>query len=471
MRLAVLSLLALLVPIACSKDGATGDGTTAAVGYRSGARIKVRVLRAGDVFELAGLRDAQRNEPCEPRPAADGELRCLPTNTTFEIAYTDATCQTPIAVDSSMGTPCAVGALPVTTTASLLVEPGSDTCGVRRATVYALGAPVGAPSALYRRDATGACTGGGPVQGKFVAVGAELPPSSFVKLRESTEARGEDLSARFIVGDDGLRVLKGARDTKRQVDCDPAFTAAGARCIQQAASINGSAFSDNACSTKVARGFGCEPRFATEVKTANECDVQGETSVYALGTALSSTFVGSGGACAASAPPLADTFAVGAQVDAKELPALERVVTGTGPIRVVEWRRNGELVARGQTTTPDGEQAFALHVGDAVRWAPPTRLYVSPSPAPGDAFADSACTTRLVTADACDSLALITMAPTGSCQGERVFQRGARHDGPAYTLGPSNACVPLAVDAKKALYAIGAEVPATSLAEAVEADL
>jgi hypothetical protein len=74
-------------------NGATGDGI-----YKSGTRIKVKVLRSGDGAQVfAGLFDSQRQEDCVVRETTTG-MRCLPIGiaTLSTIYFTDETCSSSV---------------------------------------------------------------------------------------------------------------------------------------------------------------------------------------------------------------------------------------------------------------------------------------------------------------------------------------------------------------------------------------
>ena len=486
--------LLVLLPVACSSSepssatgpspdgGATGADASgdaspsiAAAAFKSGSRLKILVRRAGDAFQVTGLKDTQRDEVCNVRKAADGEMRCLPTNTTQEIVFTDASCKSPVARTQYIPPKCNLGALApsIVSTVALRADPGSDVCGTRATTVFAVGSPIATPASVFFLSEAGVCTAVAPGSGTFSALGAEIPPASFVKVTTADEARGPELTARFAVSEDGLRQLQSARDAKKDLECRPGLTASGTRCLPtDRADVLPNIFADATCTTNAAVTFACTAKYVAARKLRDTCDLQGETSLFTVGAVVASPFSGGGGsACTAYTSPT-PVVGIGAPVSEQEFPSVDRVLAGTGPVRTVEWQSGGQTVARDESfVTAEGELCFPQLLGGSARCAPPTRLFLDDTGRAGDAFADAACTVRLATAEACETLAFITVASGVECGGTRVFARGAKHTGPIYTLDAGKACVGAAAEATKAYYGLGAELPTSTFAEVTSGEL
>ena len=70
--------------------------------------------------------DSQYGQECQPRTAADGSLRCLPTAGTFLDLYTDASCTVPIASDEAPLDFCPSRLVPSVVSVR---QPGPRVCG------------------------------------------------------------------------------------------------------------------------------------------------------------------------------------------------------------------------------------------------------------------------------------------------------------------------------------------------------
>ncbi|MBL8741190.1 MAG: hypothetical protein JNK04_08855, partial [Myxococcales bacterium] len=94
---------------ACGDDTAAGGGGGGVGGegggasadplemrWTSGSRLKIKVQRAGDAEQFAGVHDVELDAPCVILPAGDGSLRCVPSGQA-RVVYTDPDCTDAVA--------------------------------------------------------------------------------------------------------------------------------------------------------------------------------------------------------------------------------------------------------------------------------------------------------------------------------------------------------------------------------------
>lgn len=166
-------------------DGGTGGGGTGGGGgggiNRSGTRIKMKVLNAGDgakVFQ--NPYDTQRGEDCLFGLASDGQMRCIPAFN-HQIAgvsgshYADSACTVPVGIADASSAECAAPKY----LASVVVVCSSTV----RYTLYQRGGEV---SPVYSKSGA-SCTASAPVGFRFYLVGPEIPPSSFQSATPAIE--------------------------------------------------------------------------------------------------------------------------------------------------------------------------------------------------------------------------------------------------------------------------------------------
>lgn len=460
--------LAVFVLVTSCKDDPAAPKPAA---FESGSRLKVKVYRAGDAEQFLAFRDSLNNELCDTATAADGALRCLPGGGANEVQYTDPGCANPV-VALPISSPCGT---PVGGSFAAMSERTPDACAPARRRIFALGAAIATPGQTFTRAGTSTCSPVfNPPGRSYVALGAEVPPSSFVKMKQAEEARGPGLVAVYLVGEDGSRLLKSARDLKHDVACSPMKTASGYRCVPDGPVTSGYTFVDRDCTTEGAAFFSdCgDARFGRRAArdAANVCS-DSVTSIYTLGPRQTAGSQSDGaGKCRPSTLAIAT---LGAQVPDQEFPSLERVVVGEGAVRNVEWRSDGAVVARDpQFQTASGHLCLAQKLADGKsHCAPPTLLYLAVPPSPSDVFADAACTQRVAFTSECEPPEFIVMSQAETCAGEREFQRGASVTGGLYKLDGSKACVAATAEANQSYFLVGPEVLATTFTEVVTVEL
>lgn len=242
----------MMVSVCALAWSACTDHRALGTDLQSGSRLKARSFTAeSGAAVLADWYDTLLEVACAPRLAADGRTRCLPTNPGASAAaagpggsvtsvgtFSDAACSQEI---RAWGSPCEIPAY--------LTSPQADLCGVVGLQVFAVEGEA-TPDTIYRRSgAAGDCVPvGAPTEGlTYLAVGAEVPPSTFVELvAEGSAAGGGRLRKRFYRGEDGARVPLGLEDHQLGVACALASDRDGAlRCLPGAADV--SYFADGSC--------------------------------------------------------------------------------------------------------------------------------------------------------------------------------------------------------------------------------
>lgn len=452
--------------------------------YTSGARLEVELDDGGDGAEVfVRVLDTERDVACSFKRAADGELRCLPSGGT--IRYLDAACETPIVLvpaSACSATPT-VGALTVPTN---LPEGCGPTEAVR---LYALGAEVAVVDEVYRRDVgpSGAqCTPMATSAEAALLVADELDPTQFVGAHEVLVPRTDEVSARYLVADDGLVLLSSAVDATRGLACLPAVVGGGAVCAPSTgvtASYDDLAlYADAACApTSRAASTTIDPSCPLpDVGTATEtlaATCESVTHVFELGAELTQVFVLDGASACVDITPLATEgqrfFEVGAELTPAELGAVAESAGGSGRLRAPVFTA-GDLPIGQASAFRDADldrPCAPLTFTDGVRrCVPPWSPFV-----PGaSGFADAQCTEPLIpapTVAACApdveyAVELATAGPNGcATEALRVFKIGAPHSGTRYTLDQAGACVTLT--AAGAVHASNGEVAPELFAQLV----
>jgi hypothetical protein len=126
------------------------------------------IVLGGEPFDTKPY-DTQRKEECSFRPAADGKLRCLPTNAVPTRFYADAQCTQPVVLSTPPPPGCTI-------VPTIAVAEDSTSCPTRYR-YFARGATV--TSALFQKNDASCDQLASSTQ--VQAVGAELPASTFVE--------------------------------------------------------------------------------------------------------------------------------------------------------------------------------------------------------------------------------------------------------------------------------------------------
>lgn len=146
---------------------------TASADPTSGSRLKAQ-YRLGDdgskEYIAGSWFDSQRSEVCSFGPAADGTQRCMPDGAVASV-FADDTCQSPLLMlESSCTAP----------SYALQIAPSTCDANPGAIHVFSVGAAT-TPSTLYVQAGSTCYQAGTATSGfTYYAVGAEIPPSSFV---------------------------------------------------------------------------------------------------------------------------------------------------------------------------------------------------------------------------------------------------------------------------------------------------
>ncbi len=171
-----------------SSSTSTGGGNhDRQAGFVSGSRLKTRVFTASDgAVEYRGFYDSQLNVDCRFGTANDGETRCLPQGAGLTAGpyFADAACTAPIALGFCSGTPPAYVFKPTAGAASCTWGMGSELTTPGGA-FFAVG-PALSLATYYSKYSACTAVAGQPGY-QYFALGAEVPPSTFVDATEVIE--------------------------------------------------------------------------------------------------------------------------------------------------------------------------------------------------------------------------------------------------------------------------------------------
>ncbi|CAN5808308.1 hypothetical protein BH11MYX2_BH11MYX2_31250 [soil metagenome] len=205
--------------------------------FVDGTRLRAKAWMSGDAAQFLTWHDDLIDDDCFLLAAADGAMRCLPSNTSVQQSYFgDAACTQRIASRLTPSSTCNDPSYAVS----------FDTAG---STVYAV---TGLHSGQIYSNLAGCSSmavGSGSV---YFDIGAVIPSSMFVAGHEE-RTRNHDLSYVETVFDDGARVLASRLfDEARGEYCSPTpVTADTAICLPGGTQYGGFAFRDAACTQGV----------------------------------------------------------------------------------------------------------------------------------------------------------------------------------------------------------------------------
>lgn len=289
------------IDFAAISDATTGSD--AGVGTKSGSRLKLQWYQYTDGTEqLAGVFDAQRNEPCSFQTWADGNTYCVPTNL-GTILYSDAACTQPVGEDPTSPQSC--------------TGPGyfaaSGPCGAAAGHIYQRGTTAQV-SEYYELDATAGCSG--PVvpdyERTFAGVGAEVAIGDFVEATITPPAGAGRIVVRSYETADGLALQSSLHDALLGLDCTPAVYQDQVVC--QPIDLVTSTYATDATCTQpiVAEPNGCTPP-SYAAAWPGTCEHLAP-DYYTLGGIASplSTYQASSGGCGMIATTGLDLYAIGA---------------------------------------------------------------------------------------------------------------------------------------------------------------
>lgn len=425
-----------------SDTGGAGGGTSESSTMKSGARLKIEVLRTGDADTFSTFFDAELATTCTPLKSLDDRLRCYPSRSAF-VGYLDAACTQPVAYTQSSSCNPEVPAFAVESVPTH-DDPCNPTYGQRALEV---GDPL-PPATVYALSGSD-CVEQGVSDEIYEAT--PFDDEGLVEMDEVEESRGPDLAARLWTSGDGMRMVQFfARDVAGMRQCMPARFADRDRCRPiVAATVIAPAYSDGACSDEIPSGVATSfescptPAIAVRYDTSPEC--LSSVSFFDVGAELPAAYrVGDSATCQSLGGALHDA---GAQIPDEMFPSLDRLAVGTGAVKAIHYQVEGvDVVAPEQHELADGAPCYPYPFEDGVvRCGPPTFAYV---PASGGQrlYADAACTQIVVgIREGCPAPESMDYAVVGSelegCATQQPHTLGAVHDGALYSKLGSNPCV------------------------------
>lgn len=347
-----------------------GDDAAPAPPWTSGARLRAEVVDGGDGAVLfRGWHDRDLDTACAFATAADGALRCLPTETAFLI-YADAACSQRAAV-YFRSADCAP---------AFAAEPAGLGCPDEPRALYPVGDALGEGPVYVERD--GACE-------RFTdaprfAVGPAVDPTRFVAATVRTDDHGDGLAARVAFADDGARQILSLAD-RDGVPCSRLELADGASaCVGAAAYVASFIHADDACTS---------PPVAITARCPGVPDVViDDGDVYLAGSPLAEPLYDT----STSSCVLTDRYVgwrPGRLATAADFPAAPTTTTGAGALQL-RWASDAAgtpLVAEALVDAARATGCTAMRTegdGDAGRCLPATALWSSGVVD----FADAACT-------------------------------------------------------------------------------
>ncbi|MBL8621214.1 MAG: hypothetical protein JNK64_07925 [Myxococcales bacterium] len=417
-----------------------GDDAAQRPPWVSGDRLRAAVVDGGDgAVAFRGWHDRELGAACAFATAADGVLRCLPTDTAF-LVFRDAACTERAAV-SFAGPDCPGPAY--------AAAPSALGCPDDPRPLYPLGAALGDGLVYFDRDGT--CE---PfVSAPLYAVGPAVEPSRFVAARVRTDDHGDGLAARVAIADDGAQQVLSLADATG-ASCGRLELSDGASvCVGTVAYPAPQLHADDACTAPApAVTHRCQP--APDVVL----DVGGVA--LAAGALPGPLYVAANDACA-----IDDTYTAwlpGRLATAADFPAAPTITTGAGALQL-RWASDAAgapLISEAFVDVARGTTCYAARLdGDAGRCLPPTMTWSSPA----TSFADAACTVPAwaLYRDHGPST-LIGVTSAGACGAVRVdhLYLVTPHVGPSYAMSGAG-CVLVPDAPTDHVYAATADLPRT----------
>lgn len=451
----------------------------------SGTRLKGQWYQAQGGARLASIYDTALGIPCSWQYAADGMLRCLPTNVVEMVDQIGITY-----LDSSCGQPTyGVAAAQCAPTADQFVMQGAPTCPGGQ-NVYSIGGAVAVPPSLYYFDATQKCLSANGLEGStsFYSL-TELPPTNFVAGTEVLGAASGSLVPVYVNGADGSTTFESVRDTSNgSVDCAFATATDGTlRCLPSTTvTLSGNdpqLYVDAKCTVQAAQSDTttcASVPFATNPPVV-AAGCPSATTVYSVGAGASTVYEQTVNGCAVFNDPGPSFFALGA-VSAPTLFTKGVTTHGAGAGRLQPtFVTAGALAVDASFGIPSaytpglvyydtmlGADCVPAVAGDSTLRCLPLQVLDPGSVVftyPG-AFSDAACTQPLgLTNNIGCTQPKYALAVTSACgqlpTATNVYPIEATITGSIYTLSGTT-CTGQPVPAGYTAFTLGAEMAPTS---------
>jgi hypothetical protein len=237
-----------------SSGGAVGVGMcSGSTNQKGGSRLKSQfaITAEGD-RAWQTLWDTKLNQACNFNPAADGKMRCIPSNWNDSTeVFSDAACTQALYTRMQSG-PC--------TSADYIMRVGiQGSCDAPTGySFYALGAPA-TPAIIYQMTGSD-CVPAPALSEPLYTKGAEVPAATFMEGTNMVFDAVSRIHPRGLVAADGTRLVQGWLDTQVDQDCyfEPA-TDGKKHCLPHGAYMSG--YADAACSLPVVTAVaGCDQK-------------------------------------------------------------------------------------------------------------------------------------------------------------------------------------------------------------------
>jgi hypothetical protein len=395
-----------------TKSSAVGDGPNAGDGGASTADLapksgtRLRVLPYSPSY--SPVRDSERSVDCTPRLAADGVERCLPYYPR-PVYFSDSSCTHPIVV-RGQNPP----AYCKRDDEYFTDDGGASRCAAPKLAVYTAGAAIDPPAQLYGHGVE-FCMPAAPeaAMGSVLEFYDAIPsaPTKWVELDEHVVPVTDSLAVVNWSGSDGSRIRNGFRLLPSGIACDrypdpnevlltePPSESWCVPSVRARADLMYPEYADDQCSGE---------RLAASCAPAEV--VEGEGSplppLYEAGTPVSPVYFQNmleGGACMLlpphdpSSPDPSLFYAHGPRLAANRYPSLTLGKNETGRVQTVFLQSDGKnLVPDSFYDTKYDQACTPMPLSDGGVWCVPGALWVDDLGSVVNAFADPACTRRVL---------------------------------------------------------------------------
>lgn len=454
--------------------GGGGETTGVDVLYGSGSRLQAVYRDGGNgARQLVSFYDSELDQDCGFAEAADGEVRCLPTQT-VTVRYTDAGCNDPVVVVTACDTelPAQVSVAPTS------ICPSSH---LSRRDAYTVGSASTA-TALYVDDGAG-CVADVSFDA-LVDVAYEIAPAD-----EAIFARGTvvdhpadgGIGQRVATTEDGAFQVLGAYNIAREEACGAMTLGDDTLCLSANLGYGTSNSSSASCTEQdvayVTSPSECgEPQAVIKYTDATEqCEPPTQT-LHALGDAIDAgdVYTDEGGTCMATTQTDYRFYEIGNEAGKGVVPTLTAATAGDGRLTLqlltsAEGKPMGYAALSFMDTERDEVCGLASTTdGDKCLPAMPTVADTGTG-----FFSDDQCTVPVlnVSASVCAgevptmfaTLAAPEVSTCAATQLASIHAVGAEHTGPVYqdALGTCTLGTYEGID----FYEVGAAVAFTEFAD------